>query len=241
MRAWPATTELPKPLLQVGGRAVLEHVMEIYTRQGLTDFVLATGYKGDLVAEWARDLPTEWSVRCLDTGVDTDTGDRLRACTAELDGTFLATYGDGLGNVDVAASMAMHDRHDGAATVTIVPMPTQYGTIVADESGRVTSFTEKPVLMEHWINAGFFVFDAAAVASSTGSSLERDVLPALAARGALYVYRHDGFWKSMDTQKDVAELDALAGQEGPPWLNTPVTSPTPASSSPEPPGSSGRT
>jgi glucose-1-phosphate cytidylyltransferase len=240
-RAWPATAEVPKPMLEVGGRPVLRHVMEIYARQGFTDFVLATGYRGDVIAEWARTLPAEWSVDCLDTGVEADTGERMRACAERTDGTFFATYGDGLGDVDVNALLGRHREHGGGATVTVVPLPSQYGTIDTDDADRVVAFREKPQLRDHWINAGFFVLDPAELLATRGPSLERDVLPSLAADGKLYVYRHDGFWKSMDTHKDVTELNALAGEEGQPWLRVPTASAARASSSPAPRGSSGRT
>jgi glucose-1-phosphate cytidylyltransferase len=240
-RAWPATAEVPKPMLEVGGRPVLHHVMEIYARQGVTAFTLATGYKGGVIAEWARGLPGDWDVDCFDTGEDADTGERMRAAADRVGGTFFATYGDGLGNVDVTATLHRHREHGGGATVTVVPLPSQYGTIDTDDGGKVVAFREKPLLRDHWINAGFFVLDAEAVLSASGSSLERDLLPELGARGALYVYRHEGFWKSMDTHKDVTELNALADEEGPPWLKVPEGSTGPAFSSPERPGSSGRT
>ena len=240
-RAWPATAEVPKPMLEVGGRPVLHHVMQIYAQQGFTDFVLATGYKGDVIADWSRTLTEGWTVECVDTGEDADTGQRLRACAERIDDTFFATYGDGLGDVDVAATLRCHQAHDGAATVTVVPLPSQYGTIDADDDGRVVAFREKPLLRDHWINAGFFVFDATAVVATPGASLERDLLPALGAAGGLYVYRHDGFWKSMDTHKDVTELNSLAVEEGPPWLKVPRVSAARASSSPEPQGSSAHT
>jgi glucose-1-phosphate cytidylyltransferase len=134
----------------------------------------------------------------------------------------MATYGDGLGNVDVGAVAQRHREREGAAIVTVVPLPSQYGTIDTDESGRVTAFREKPLLREHWINAGFFAFDADTVARTAGSSLERDILPALGEAGSLYVYRHQGFWKSMDTHKEVVELNSLAEKEGHPWLQLPT-------------------
>lgn len=221
-RAWPATAEIPKPMLEIGGRPVLEHVMEIYARQGYDDFVLATGYKGDVIADWVATLTNGWSVECVDTGDDADTGERLRICAQRIGEPFLATYGDGLGNVDVAAVESRHRAHDGRATVTVVPLPSQYGTIDAADDGRVVAFREKPVLRDHWINAGFFAFDADAVLATPGASLERDVLPALGQAGSLYVYRHEGFWKSMDTHKEVVELNALAEKEGHPWLQVPM-------------------
>ena len=222
-RAWPATAEVPKPMLEIGGRPVLHHVMEIYALQGVTDFVLATGYKGDVIAEWAATLANGWNVECLDTGEEAGTGDRLRTCAAHVGERFLATYGDGLGNVDIAATMRTHDANDADATVSTVPLRSQYGTIDTDADNRITAFREKPVLNDHWINAGFFVFEPGPMTASTGASLEQDVLPALADNGRVYVYRHQGFWRSMDTHKDVMDLNALAEEEGHPWLQVPTT------------------
>jgi glucose-1-phosphate cytidylyltransferase len=209
-------------MLEIGGRPVLEHVMEIYARQGYDDFMLATGYKGEVIADWVTTLTNGWKVECVDTGDDADTGERLRTCAERIGEPFLATYGDGLGNVDVAAVESRHHSHGGAATVTVVPLPSQYGTLDTDDNGQVIAFREKPILRDHWINAGFFAFDADAVVATPGASLERDVLPALGQAGSLYVYRHEGFWKSMDTHKEVVELNALAEKEGHPWLQVPT-------------------
>jgi glucose-1-phosphate cytidylyltransferase len=207
-------------MLQVGDRPVLHHVMDIYARHGVTDFVLAAGYRREVIEAYGDQWPDAWTVEVVDTGDEADTGDRVIACLDRLSDTFYATYGDGLGDVDIAALAARHAAHDGGATVTVVPLPSQYGTLVVDGNERVTEFREKPVLPDHLINAGFFVFDRACIAECGGSSLERDILPALGQRGELFVYRHDGFWKSMDTQKDVSDLDALARREDPPWLAT---------------------
>ncbi|HVT66008.1 MAG TPA: sugar phosphate nucleotidyltransferase [Mycobacteriales bacterium] len=220
VRAWPATADVPKPMLQVGGRPVLHHVMEIYARHGVTDFVLAAGYRHEAIEAYADNWPSEWTVDVVDTGDEADTGDRVVACLDRAGDTFHATYGDGVGNVDIAAVAQRHAEHSGGATVTVVPLPSQYGTLVTDAAGKVTDFREKPVLPDHLINAGFFVFDRDRVSECAGSSLERDILPSLGARGELFVYRHEGFWKSMDTQKDVSDLDALARREDPPWLAT---------------------
>lgn len=218
MRAWPATADVPKPMLHVADRPVLHHVMDIYARHGVTDFVLAAGYRHEVIEAYADQWPSEWKVDVVDTGEESDTGERVVACLDRVGETFHATYGDGVGNVDVAAVAARHAEHGGGGTVTVVPLPSQYGTLVTDDVGRVTDFREKPVLPDHLINAGFFVFDRDRVAECAGSSLERDILPALGQRGELFVYRHEGFWKSMDTQKDVSDLDALARREEPPWL-----------------------
>lgn len=219
-RAWPATAEVPKPMLAVGDRPVLRHVLDIYAGHGITSFVLATGYRGEVIADYARTLPDAWEVQVLDTGQDADTGTRTLACLPHVGPTFLLTYGDGVGDVDLPALLTRHRERAAAATVTVVPLPSPYGTVLLDADGRVTAFTEKPRLAAHPINAGFFAVERDELASvaGAGASLERDLLPALGRTGRLYAYRHEGFWRSMDTYKDVAELDALAREGTVPWL-----------------------
>lgn len=228
MRAWPLTEEIPKPLLPVGGGPALAQLVEIYARQGVRRFVMATGYKGEAVRRWAdaATFSADVDVRCVDTGEDSNTGERVRRCSEEVGDRFLVTYGDGLGNVDLGALLSEHavSAQAGAlCTLTTVPLPSQYGTIELSSGDRVTGFQEKPTLPDHWINAGFFVFENEVFRNWPGPDLERDVLPALAAAGRLQAYRHPGFWKSMDTQKDVADLDRLATEGGAPWLDLPTS------------------
>lgn len=225
-RAYPQTREVPKPLLQVAGEPVLGHVLRIYARQGVTRFLLSAGHLAEMVADFAATLPADWDVEVVDTGQDTNTAGRIARVADRLDETFLANYADGLGDVDVAESVEFHASHPGTATLTTVPLPSQYGTLDTDPDGRVTRFREKPRLPDHRINGGWFVFDRAALDHFVGDDLERDVLPHLGARGDLFGYAHQGFWKSMDTYKDALELTALAEQPGgPPW-ETPATEPT---------------
>lgn len=225
-RAYPHTVDLPKPLLEVAGRPVLRHVMEIYASQGFTDFVLATGYKHELLAAFAEGLPDTWNVEVVDTGEDTNTGGRVARCRHLLGERAFVTYGDGLGDVDLHGELAFHQSHPGSASVTVVPLRSQYGTIECGPGGRVDAFREKPRLADHWINAGFFIIDERAFDVPWGEDLERDVLPALGAAGELYAYEHLGFWGSMDTYKDALELSTLceSGEAGPlgraPWLRS---------------------
>jgi glucose-1-phosphate cytidylyltransferase len=218
LRAWPLTASLPKPLLPVGDVPVLRHVLEIYAQQGHDEFVLAAGYRAEAMAEFARTLPRTWSVEVVDTGPDTSTGERLRRLRAMLGGTFFATYGDGVSDVDLTALMAAHAAGGRLATLTAVPLRSQYGTLAIGPDGAVQCFQEKPVIDGQWINGGFFVLDRAVFDEWPGPDLERDVLPTLAARGALSVHQHDGFWRSVDTQKDLEELTVLARDEPLPWL-----------------------
>jgi len=215
-RAYPHTQELPKPLLEVAGRPILGHVMEIYARQGFCDFVLAAGFKADMIEEFASSRPSSWQVEVVDTGEDANTAERVQACASRMGDRYFLTYADGLGDVDLEALAEFHDGHGGAATMTSVPLPSQYGTVqfVGD---RVASFTEKPRLPDHWINAGFFVLDHRSEKWLVSADFERQVLPALAGAGELFAFRHTGFWRSMDTYKDALELSALCADGPPPW------------------------
>jgi glucose-1-phosphate cytidylyltransferase len=220
-RAYPHTVEVPKPLLEVGGEPVLGHLMGIYAAQGFTDFVLAAGYKIALVEEFAAGLPDSWTVAVVDTGEHTNTGGRVRKVADLVGEDFFLTYADGLGNVDLPALRDFHRAHPGAATLTTVPLPSQYGTLDVDAAGRVHGFKEKPRLMDHFINAGFFVLDRRVfdLWPDPGEDLERDVLPALGERDELYAFKHLGFWKSMDTYKDAMDLGSLCADGPGPWLD----------------------
>jgi glucose-1-phosphate cytidylyltransferase len=222
-RAYPATATVPKPLLEVGGQPVVRRVMEIYAAHGFTDFVLAAGYQKVMLEEFADKLDEPWTVDVIDTGEDTNTGGRVRAVADAVGDTFFVTYSDGLGDVDLAESLRVHHAHGGLATMTTVPLPSQYGTVDFDGDGRVRGFREKPKLPDHYINAGFFVMDRRCFDQwpAQGEDLERDVLPAFSAKGELFVYKHHGFWKSMDTYKDALELTALCDGDAPaPWMRT---------------------
>jgi glucose-1-phosphate cytidylyltransferase len=216
-RAYPHTVDVPKPLLHVDGRPVLHHLLGIYARQGFTRFVLAAGYKCELIEQFAAGLPAEWTVEVVDTGVETNTAGRIRACRDRVGERFFANYADGLADVDLRALLGCHAAHGRAATLTTVPLPSQYGTLETDEAGVVRRFREKPRLPDHRINAGFFVLEQRALDLAAGDDLERDVLPGLAASGELVAFRHDGFWRSMDTYKDALELTALCEAGHPPW------------------------
>jgi glucose-1-phosphate cytidylyltransferase len=197
--------------------------MRIYAAQGFTDFVLAAGYKANLVEEFAKSVPDDWNVEVVDTGEKTNTGGRVRKIADLVGDDFFLTYADGLGNVDLAALRDFHRAHPGAATLTTVPLPSQYGTLDLHEDGQVHGFKEKPRLMDHFINAGFFVMDKRVFDQwpDPGEDLERDVLPALGDRDELYAFRHFGFWKSMDTYKDAMDLGALCADGPGPWMDPP--------------------
>ncbi len=205
------TESVPKALVEIGGRPILWHVIQIYAAQGFGRFLLATGYMGEAVAEFAaaEHWPPAVEVECVDTGLDTPTGGRVAALAERLrDGTFCVTYADGVADIDLGALLDFHRAQGALATVTVVQPDLQWG--VAELRGAaVTGFVEKP-RSEHWINGGFFCFEPGALAFLDGESvLERRPLERLAADGELRAYRHEGFWDCMDTYKDAVVLNDL--------------------------------
>lgn len=206
-RAYPLTRRMPKALMVVAGLPIVEQVMRIYASQGFNEFVLAVGYLKEDIQKYFKHH-SRWQVQCVDTGDATDTGGRVRRALPHLGDTFHATYCDGLGDVDLRRLVAFHRQHGNSATLTAAPLRSQYGVLHADDQGRITEFVEKPTLPEYWINAGFFVFDKRAIETTDGENLERDILPELSRQRFLHVYRHHGFWRSMDTHKDQLELDS---------------------------------
>jgi glucose-1-phosphate cytidylyltransferase len=210
---------VPKALVEIGGRAILWHVIRIYAAQGFERFLLATGHMGEAVAEFAaaESWPGGVAVECVETGPDTPTGGRIAKLGERLDGeAFCATYADGVADIDLGALLEFHGAHGGLATVTVVRPHLQWGVAELVEDGRVAGFVEKP-RSEHWINGGFFCFEPSALEYlEEDSVLERRPLQRLAADGQLHAYRHVGFWDCMDTYKDAVVLNDLwAGGEAP--------------------------
>src|SRR5262245_6357231 len=180
-------------MMPVGGKPILVRVMQIFARQGYEDFVLALGHRKEIIIDYFEGRSNAWKVGMVDTGEDADTGDRVLRCRDHLGGKFFVTYADGLCDVDLHKLVRFHDAHPGLVTITNVALRSQYGTLEADETGRVRGFREKPVLKEHRINAGFFVMEATVFDLWQGNSLEREVFPALLKQNVLYSYAHEGF------------------------------------------------
>jgi len=217
VRAYPLTEVLPKPMLPVDGSPILIHLIRGFIAQGFRQFVLAAGHRKNVIDDYfyRKDLGAE--IEIVDTGSDRGTGGRLAACRDYLGQTFVATYGDGLSDVPMPQVAAFHHAHGGLATVSVTPLRTQYGVLESDLAGRVTSMREKPVMNGHWINIGFMVLEKAVLDRYPGDNLEQDVLPALVADNQLYMYRHDGFFRSMDNYKDQQELEDLVHSGQRPW------------------------
>ena len=214
------TRAIPKPLVEIGGRPILWHVMEIYACQGFRRFVLCTGYKGEMIEQFVDRC--EWAagteVVCAPTGLETQTGGRIKR-VAELlpEETFAVTYADGVADIDLARLAADHAAGGRLATLTVVRPRVQFGVVEIDDAGSVSGFREKPP-SEHWINGGFFCFEPGVLDYlDEDSTLEREPLERLASEGQLGAYRHPGFWDCMDTYKDALILNDLWASGEAPW------------------------
>ena len=213
-------SSLPKPLVEIGGRPILWHVINIYLAQGFRRFLLLTGYRGQEVEAFVsgESWPDGAEISCLETGVDTPTGGRLHRATATLTGErFCLAYADGVADIDLGALLACHREHGEAATMTVVQPRLPFGVAHLNGDGSVVGFSEKP-RSDLWVNAGFFCFEPSALeVLGADSVLEREPLERLAAGGRLRAFRHEGFWECMDTYKDAITLNDLWSEGRAPW------------------------
>ena len=208
---------VPKPLVEIGGRPILWHVMSIYAAHGMTRFILLCGHGGAEVEAFAATAPAEWDITCADTGLETPTGGRVAQVASLLDGgTFALTYADGVADIDLGGLLDFHRQSGAAATMTVVRPENPWGVAHLDGE-RVSGFAEKPPL-DCWVNGGFFVMEPRALDSiGPDHVLEREPLETLAEAGELAAYRHTGFWDCMDTYKDTLLLNELWEQGRAPW------------------------
>lgn len=211
---------VPKALVDIDGRPLIWHVMSIFASQGFTDFIIATGYLAQKVERWAQTARTPWRIRAVFTGLDTPTGGRVRAIWEQgllpPHKPAFCTYTDGLADIDLQALLRTHRSGQRPVTLTAVQPRSQFGVLHLD-GDRVVRFDEKPVL-DHWVNGGFFVIEPRAIDTLTlASDLEGDVLPHLAASGELTVYRHRGYFRQVDTVKDLMDL-RTAWRNAHPWV-----------------------
>jgi glucose-1-phosphate cytidylyltransferase len=232
----------PKPMVEIGGRPILWHILKHYSHFGCKEFYIALGYKSEVVKRYFLDYQglagsmsislargavevhdndgcEDWTLHLIDTGLNTNTAGRLKRLEPWLrDAPFMLTYGDGVADVNIPQLQAFHRQQRRIGTVTAVRPPARFGGIIFD-GDRVERFTEKPQTGEGWINGGFFVFDPQIFDLIDGdeTSLEIDVLEALARQGELSAFRHDGFWQCMDTLRDKRYLESLWQQGRVPW------------------------
>jgi glucose-1-phosphate cytidylyltransferase len=214
------TDSKPKPMVLLDEQPILWHVMNIFARQGFHDFVIATGYKGEVIHSWVSDLKTNWNIKPVDTGLDTQTGGRIRKASNYFESDeFMVTYGDGVGNINVHELLDFHKSHGKLATVTAVRPPARFG-VLHSSNGLVTDFGEKSQADAGWINGGFFVLNRQALSEihEDLEPFESKALPRLVRQKQLMSYHHSGFWKPMDTLREKNELSEMATQTTPPWL-----------------------
>jgi glucose-1-phosphate cytidylyltransferase len=237
-------TELrPKPLVEIGNRPILWHIMKIYEAAGVTEFVICAGYKSSLIKHYfanyylesndveiktaaghirylGRQSREDWTITIVDTGLATMTGGRLKRVASLVTGSsFCLTYGDGLADIDVRQLIKFHEQHGRLATITAVPSPGRFGILRLNDSDGVNSVHEKPDSEMGWINGGFFVLDPGVIDYIEGDDTvwERRPLELLAEAGQLFAFRHARFWKAMDTLRDRRELEALWASGYAPW------------------------
>lgn len=238
------TTLKPKPMVEVGGKPILWHIMKIYTTYGFNEFIILCGYKGYVIKEYFAnyynhmsdmtiDMSTntithhknhaeKWKVTLVDTGLETMTGSRVKKVKDYLgDEPFMLTYGDGVGDIDINDLVKYHKEHGKAITMTAVQPEGRFGSLQIDENNRVKIFQEKPIGDGSWINAGFFVCEPKVfdfIEDGDKVIFEREPLEELAKQGELHVYKHNGFWKPMDTQRDKTQLEKMIDSETAPWI-----------------------
>jgi glucose-1-phosphate cytidylyltransferase len=235
------TDRRPKPMIPIGEAPILWHIAKIYSSQGFKEFVIATGYRGDVIKDYLLNyrrlqndfsirLDTgelelhgeerdDWLVHVVDTGLETGTGGRVKRLAPWIDSeTFMLTYGDGVADVDIGALLELHRRNGKLATVTAVRPPARFGGLVF-EGELVREFSEKPQIGEGWISGGFFVLEPAVLDYIEGDEtlFEREPLERLAREGQLAAYRHEGFWQGMDTLRDLRLLEQLWQSGQAPW------------------------
>ena len=233
----------PKPMVEVGGKPILWHIMKIYSTYGFNDFVILLGYKGYYIKEYFAnyflhqsditiDLKTNkmevhnnnsepWKVTLIDTGLNTMTGGRIKRAKKYVGNeTFMLTYGDGVGDINIKKLLKFHNSHNGAITITSAQPDGRFGALNIGNNNQVLSFTEKPKGDGNWINAGFFVCEPEVldyIDNENDSIFEQEPLRNLAKDGKMFTYKHKGFWKPMDTLRDKRELEKLWNSGKAPW------------------------
>ncbi len=233
----------PKPMIEIGGRPILWHIMKIYSAYGFNDFVICLGYRGYFIKEYFahyflhesdvtfdfrhesqriihQHTAEPWRVTLVDTGGDTMTGGRVKRIAPHIgDETFMLTYGDGVADVNISKLLSYHRSHGKQATVTSTQPSGRFGALNLDSGDRVVSFQEKPAGDGSWINGGFFVLEPSVFQRITGDStfFEREPMESLASDGELMAFKHHGFWQPMDTLRDKTHLEELWNSGRAPW------------------------
>ena len=214
------TADKPKPMVEIAGKPMLWHIMSIFAKQGIMEFLIATGYKGNVISDWVEAVTEPWNIRAIDTGLNTQTGGRIAECMKSAPGErVFATYGDGLGNVNLKSLVDFHEHQGKLATVTAVRPPARFG-VLESENGVVTRFGEKNQADSGWINGGFFLLEpqVQTYVHALSEPFESGALPRLVEERQLMSFHHNGFWQPMDTLREKQDLEKLAVMNPPVWL-----------------------
>tara|TARA_B100001123_G_C15240921_1_gene999069 strand:- start:807 stop:1496 length:690 start_codon:yes stop_codon:yes gene_type:complete len=212
------TDTIPKPMIEIGGKPMLWHIMSLYARYNHKDFFVALGYKGEIIKKYFSNISEKWKINLIDTGQKTMTGGRVKRLQKIIGNeTCMLTYGDGLADINFNSLVDFHKSHGKLVTVTAVRPPARFGAIKLN-GDRVTSFKEKSNLNEGWINGGFFVIEPGFfdLIKDDNTYLEREPLEAAAMKGELFAYQHKSFWQCMDTKRDLDNLEEIYSK-GPKW------------------------
>jgi glucose-1-phosphate cytidylyltransferase len=213
------TKSIPKPMVQIGSKPILEHIINYYMKFGFNDFIIASGYKHSIIKNYFKRKKIEANIKIINTGLETLTGTRLTKLANELKDTFMLTYGDGLSNVDLKKLLEFHKKLKKKITVTAVHPPARFGELSINRN-TVTNFEEKPQLQKGWINGGFFVVEPEFLKfiENKNVMLERFPLTKAVKTKNLAAYKHNGFWFCMDTLRDKKVLDTMIKTKKSPWL-----------------------
>ena len=236
----------PKPMVEIGDKPIIWHIMKILSSHGIREFVICCGYKGSIIKEYfenysllkedvmfnlknktsqvmSDNYSEDWSVLCVETGENTLTGGRIKKIKKYLkpDEPFLLTYGDGVGNIDITKLIQFHAKHKKLATVTAVSPPSRFGVLSIKDDGKVESFNEKPQGGNAWINGGFFILDPSIIdfIETDMTAWEADPVKKITAMGQMRAFKHDGFWQPMDTLNEKNYLNELYLKNQAPWVN----------------------
>ena len=231
----------PKPMVEIGGKPILWHIMKLYSHHGVNDFVICLGYRGYMIKEYfanyflhTADITVDlknnnleilhkkaepWRITMIDTGENSMTGGRLRRVRDHLDGTFCLTYGDGLSDVNISGLIDYHKKSGKKATVTAIQPPGRFGVLHVEDTGEVSAFQEKPTVDGAWINGGFFVLEPSVIDYIEGDDTHWELAPMrrLATEGELNAYQHKGFWQAMDTLREKNLLEDMWLRNAAPW------------------------
>ena len=214
------TSTIPKPMIQVGNKPILHHIMQFYANFGHTDFYVALGYKGEVIKKYFSNIDSDWNINLIDTGSNSMTGGRVKRLQKFIGKeTFMLTYGDGLSDININNLISFHKNHRKMVTISAVRPPARFGALKLKDS-EVVSFKEKSQLTESWINGGFFVMepDFFEMLSSDETVLEKEPLEKAASTKELIAFRHEGFWQCMDHKLDKDLLDEMCSKKEAPWL-----------------------